>query len=269
MSSDPNAGGETSLNGSIVHWNLAGWTRNSGDPAVARRLARDALATDPPPLAVTANEVCDGQYDALVEVLAPAGYSSAAAWSIPDFGDPACRSYGNAAFWRGGDGGVERYTYPDELQADGAATWEKRNALLATSASLPFRLATTHPSPRSGVADGQVRALTAWLDEHAGGPPIVLAGDLNLTPRRHALDALYRTNQEADAFPRWLPRPTHRSLRKLDYVFVPRDRLRISGYSRRFRCALSDHALLRARVSGRAEGRGDALRPPPGTSREA
>jgi endonuclease/exonuclease/phosphatase family metal-dependent hydrolase len=254
-------------NGSIVHWNLAGWARNAGDSAVARRLARDALATDPPPLAVTANEVCDAQYDALLELLAPAGFSGAAAWSVPDFGETGCRSYGNVVFWRGGDGGVERYTYPNELQADGAATREKRNVLLAASATGAFRVATTHPSPRLEVAEGQVRALTEWLDERSAGPPILLAGDLNLTPRRHALDELYRTHQEAERLPRWLPRPTHNSLRKLDYVFVPRDRLRISGYTLRFRCALSDHALVRARITALTSAHGATIRRPRRASR--
>jgi endonuclease/exonuclease/phosphatase family metal-dependent hydrolase len=120
--------------------------------------------------------------------------------------------------------------------------------LLATAASLPLRVATTHPSPRSDVVEGQLRATADWLDARATGPPTVLAGDLNLSPRRRVLDGLYRTREEAGRFPRWLPRPTHRGLRKLDYVFVPRDRLRFYGYSLRFRCRQSDHALVRTRV---------------------
>jgi endonuclease/exonuclease/phosphatase family metal-dependent hydrolase len=237
------------LAGSLVHWNLAGWARHAGDAGVARWLARHVLELDPPPLAVTANEVCDGQFDALAGLLAPFGYSAAAAWSIPDFGDPACRSYGNAVFWRGGDGGVERHTYPDPLQADGAATREKRNVLLVTSATLPLRIATTHPSSRRGVAERQVRACVDWLAARRDDVPTVLAGDLNLTPWRHALDGLYATCQEGEWLPRRLARPTHRGLRKLDYVFVPADRLRMDGYALRFRCRLSDHALVRARFS--------------------
>jgi endonuclease/exonuclease/phosphatase family metal-dependent hydrolase len=179
-------------------------------------------------------------------------FSAAAAWSIPEFGDPACRSYGNAVFWRGGDGGVERHTHPDDLQADGAATREKRNVLLATSATLPFRVATTHPAPRRDVAERQVLASVDWLDARAAGKAIVLAGDLNLPPRSPALDGLYRTCQEAERLPRWSARPTHCGFRKLDYMFVPRDRLRLDGYALRFRCRYSDHALVRVRVSPRS-----------------
>lgn len=239
------------LTGSILHWNLAGWAWHRGRPDVARRLARDVLDAHPRALAVTANEVCDRQFEALAEALEPAGFSAAAAWSIPHFEQPGCRSFGNAVFWLGDDGGVERHTHPDDLQVDGAATREKRNVLLATSALLPFRVATTHPSPRPHVAEHQVRATLDWLDARAAGKPIVLAGDLNLSPRREVLDPLYRTHQEVDRCPRWLPRPTHRGLRKLDYVFVPRDRLRIDGRSIRCRPGLSDHALVSARTSWR------------------
>jgi endonuclease/exonuclease/phosphatase family metal-dependent hydrolase len=160
-------------------------------------------------------------------------------------------------FWLGGDGGVERHTHPNELQADGAATREKRNVALATSASLGFRIATTHPSPRRDIAERQVRATVAWLDARRDGSPIVLAADLNLTPRSPALDGLYRTCEEADRWPwsRRLPRPTHWSLRKLDYVFVPSDRLRVYGSSARLRCRQSDHALLRARFLRRPPAR--------------
>lgn len=230
--------------GTLLHWNLAGWARHRGRPEVARLFADVVLAAGRPPLAVTANEVCSGQFDALAETLAPAGFSAAAAWSIPDFDMPGCASYGNAVFWRGGDGGVERVTYPDHLQQDGASTRERRTLLIASAARSPLRIATTHPSPQRGVAARQVAFLADLLSQEADRP-CVLAGDLNLPPRDTALDALYASHEEADHFPRRFPRPTHQGLRKLDYVFVPRSLVRRMSQLRiSFRPAWSDHARL-------------------------
>jgi endonuclease/exonuclease/phosphatase family metal-dependent hydrolase len=235
----------------VVHWNIAGWARHRGDPLVARALSRAVLARAPLPVALTVNEVCSPQFDALEQALAPAGYSAAAAWSIPHFGDPRCASYGNAVFWRGGDGGVERLTYPDRLQIDGAATRERRTFLRVVSATSPFAVATTHPAPQADVAARQVALAAEWLAERRGGPPTVLAGDLNLPPWSRGLDVVYADHQEADRWPRRLGRPTHRGLRKLDYVFVPRDRLRIAGrIGIAFRLRLSDHARITASIAG-------------------
>jgi endonuclease/exonuclease/phosphatase family metal-dependent hydrolase len=242
------------VRGTVVQWNLAGWARHHGASEVARALARAVLARDPRPLAVTANEVCSGQYDVLRDELGPVGFSAAAAWSIADFGEPGCGSYGNAIFWRGGDGGVERFVYPDDAQVDGAATREKRTLLRVTAAAFPLQVATTHPAPVPRVAAEQVELAAAWLAERADGSPTVLAGDLNLSPWQSALDPLYRSHQEADRLPRVLGRPTHLGLRKLDYIFVPRDRMRIAGsISIRFRCRLSDHARISATVESPAE----------------
>lgn len=235
--------------GAFVHWNVAGWARHHGDPLVARVLARAVLARDPLPAAVTVNEVCSPQFDVLAEALAGAGYSAAPAWSIPRFGDPRCASYGNAVLWRGGDGGVERLTYPDRLQIDGETTREKRTLVRAVSATMPFAVATTHPAPRSAVAARQVAFAAEWLADDRDAAPTVLAGDLNLPPWNPALDVLYAEGEEADRWPRRLARPTHRGLRKLDYVFVPSGRMRIVGsVGIAFRCRLSDHARITANV---------------------
>jgi endonuclease/exonuclease/phosphatase family metal-dependent hydrolase len=243
--------------GTVVHWNLAGWALNRGAPGVAQALARAVLAFDPLPVAVTANEVCSAQYEVLADVLGPAGYSAAAAWSIPEFGAAGCTSYGNVALWLGGNGGVEQFVYPDEAQIAGAATREKRTLLRVTSATLPLRIATTHPPPVAAVAAQQVRLAAAWLAERASGAPTVVAGDLNLVPWRSALDAFYRDHAEADRLPRALARPTQRGLRKLDYVFVPRAQMVIDGsISVAFRCRLSDHARIAARVAIRPASAG-------------
>jgi endonuclease/exonuclease/phosphatase family metal-dependent hydrolase len=216
---------------------------------VALALARVVLDRDPVPLAVTTNEICSGQYDALADALATAGFSAAAAWSIPAFEpEKGCASYGNAVFWRGGRGDVECFVYPDDLQADGVATREKRTLIRAVSATLPFAIATTHPAPRDAIAAGQVSAAAAWLAERTD-VPTVLAGDLNLPPRRRALDVFYADHEEADRWPRRFPRPTHVGLRKLDYVFVPRNRMRVrGGLSITFHRRLSDHARLAAEI---------------------
>jgi endonuclease/exonuclease/phosphatase family metal-dependent hydrolase len=232
----------------LLHWNLAGWARHQGRPEVARLFADAVLDVARPALAVTVNEVCDRQYDAMAEALAPAGFSAAAAWSIPDFDRPGCASYGNAVFWRRGDGGVERITYPDELQQDGASTRERRTLLIASAAGFPLRIATTHPAPYRGLAARQV-AHAVGLLEAQPDRPCVLAGDLNLPPWDRALDPLYATHQEADRWGRRWSRPTHQGFRKLDYVFVPRGSMRVVPPLRiSFRPRWSDHARLAVRI---------------------
>jgi hypothetical protein len=249
------------LTGTVVHWNLAGWAMHRGEPAVAAGLVDRVRSRPELPLAVTVNEVCSRQYDTLATALAECGYEAAPAWSIPHFGEPGCSSYGNAVFWRGGDGGVQRQVYPDDHQVDGGATREKRTLLRAVSRTMPFAIATTHPSPHRAVAARQVGWAARWLAEYTG-PPTILAGDLNLPPWNDALDVLYADHQEADRWPRRLSRPTHRGLRKLDYVFVPRARLRIVGpIGIAFRPRLSDHARITAAVATRPAPDGPASRP--------
>lgn len=247
------------LPGLVVHWNLAGWARHSGDLGVAGWFARWILTRSRLPFAVTVNEICSGQFELLAEALEPRRFSAAAAWSIPDFGRPRAASYGNAIFWRGGDGGVERHVYPDSLQVDGAGTVEKRVLLRVTAADVPLRVATTHPAPRREVAAGQVAAAAAWLGAGAVAGagagdrdplgPTIFAGDLNLPPRHRALDGFYASHREAGRLPRCVARPTHSGFRKLDYLFVPRSGMRVvGGLSVRFRPSLSDHARIAAVV---------------------
>lgn len=245
--------GEDLLPGSVVHWNLAGWARHSGGLEVAGSFARWITTRRRTPLAVTVNEICSGQFELLAEALEPLGFSAAAAWSIPEFGRPRAASYGNAILWRGGNGGVERHVYPDDLQVDGADTGEKRVLLRVTAARLPLRFATTHPAPHRPTAARQVAAAATWLglDDADSGTeaPTVVAGDLNLPPRHRGLDVLYASHREAEHLPRWLARPTHLGLRKLDYLFVPRSRMRVvGGLSVRFHPRMSDHARLSAVV---------------------
>jgi hypothetical protein len=236
---------EALLSGTIVHWNIAGLAMHSGRPEVAVALAEAIKRMPTPPLAVTVNEVCDRQYDALLAELQPLGFCGAPAWSITDLGRPGVSSYGIAVLWRGGNGGVERWTYPDDLQVDGPATREKRALLRVTSATLPLRIATTHLHQRRGWAAGQARYAAEVLDDGPQELPTALAGDLNQSPWSRGLDRWYSDHQEADRLPRFVPVPTYRGLRKLDYVFVPRDRMRIVGCPRRaVRLRLSDHVRL-------------------------
>jgi endonuclease/exonuclease/phosphatase family metal-dependent hydrolase len=236
---------KAALRGTIVHWNIAGLAMNSGRPGVAVALAEAVRRLSPAPLAVTVNEVCDRQYELLLAELAPLGFCGAAAWSITDLGRDDVSSYGNVVLWRGGDGGVERWTYPDDLQVDGPATREKRTLLRVTSATLPLRIATTHPHQQSVWAGRQVRYAAEVLGAGFQELPTVVSGDLNLPPRSRALDGWYSDHQEADRLPRFVSVPTHRSFRKLDYVFVPRDRMRVVGCPRRaLRFRLSDHVRL-------------------------
>src|SRR4051812_25183298 len=111
--------------GTFIHWNIAGWARHRGDAGVVAALAQWVRSRPELPLAVTVNEICSGQFEVLGNALAESGYASAVSWSIPEFGEPGCASYGNAVFWLGGDGGVERLTFPDAVQQDGPGTREK------------------------------------------------------------------------------------------------------------------------------------------------
>lgn len=257
MSSQP-ADAPPVLAGTVAHWNIAGWARHRGDTGISTTLADWVRSQPELPLSLTVNEICSGQFDVLGSSLAEAGFSSAAAWSIPDFGEPGCASYGNAVFWRGGDGGVERLTYPDEAQIDGPATREKRTLVRAVSATLPFAVATTHPAPHTDLAARQVAIAAEWLAARTD-PPTVLCADLNLPPSNSGLDVLYAGYQEADRWPRRLARPTHTSLRKLDYVFAAQPRMRIAtpiGIA--FRLHLSDHARITAGVEVRTTPDGPA-----------
>jgi endonuclease/exonuclease/phosphatase family metal-dependent hydrolase len=251
------------LAGTVLEWNLSGFSQHRGAPAPVDALMRQVQAMSPPPVAIVLVELCSSQYDLLRDRLsaAPLSYRSANAWSIPAFGQPSCASYGNAVFWQGDaePNGVQPLTYPDDVQAGGARTQEKRNLLCvafrspetATAASTPLRVCGTHldrlPSfaaKQFGVARGRVEQFNAT------GPPTVLTGDLNLPPSSPAFDAWYRGGYtEADLTERTRARPTTRSSAKFDYAFVPTATARVPQTADIIFVPESDHAMYVAHVA--------------------
>jgi endonuclease/exonuclease/phosphatase family metal-dependent hydrolase len=251
------------LAGTVLEWNLSGWSQHRGGPAPVDALTRQLQAMSPPPVAIVLVELCSSQYDLLRDRLsaAPLGYQSANAWSIPAFGQPSCASYGNAVFWQGDaePNGVETLTFPDAVQADGPRTQEKRNLLCAafrspdtaTAAATPIRVCATHLYRFPAVSGKQLDVVRTRVDQlNATGPPTLLAGDLNLAPPAPALDAWYRGSYvEADLTERARARPTTRSNVKFDYVFVPTATARVTQTADITPVPESDHAMYAAHIA--------------------
>jgi endonuclease/exonuclease/phosphatase family metal-dependent hydrolase len=114
---------------------------------------------------------------------------------------------------------------------------EPRVALTAVvdGPSGPFTVCTTHLSFVPGWNRRQLRQVMAGL---AGCPePLVLLGDLNMTPRPAArVSGLLPLAAE-------LTFPVHRPARQLDHVLV-RGGLRVTGRTEAVRLPLSDHRAL-------------------------
>lgn len=178
-------------------WNVAGWAMHRGSttdglvPTIARSVQRTGADL------AALNEVCEGQFFAVVEELKAAGW--------PD--DPtnfarfephsptACggQPFGVAIFSTAPLGAANRYT----LASDG--TSEGRRMLCAPLESQPhLRFCTSHITPDTTVIDGH-RISDTQLDEvhtrlesfDAAGDTVLLAGDLNAQPHYGRLDAWY------------------------------------------------------------------------------
>jgi endonuclease/exonuclease/phosphatase family metal-dependent hydrolase len=260
---EPEAPPKPPAAGSVLEWNLSGWSQHRGSAVPVDALVRQLQATSPPPVAVALVELCSNQYDLLRDRLAgaPWNYRSASAWSIPDFGQPSCASFGNAVFWQGEaePDGEQVRTFPADAQADGARTQEKRTLVCAafripettTTAASPIRVCATHLHRLPAVAERQLAVVRSTIDQHNGtGPPTVLAGDLNLSPTDPALAAWYSGGYvEADRTEPAGARPTTRTMRKLDYVFAPSASVRVTRSADIVPVPESDHAVYTAHVA--------------------
>jgi endonuclease/exonuclease/phosphatase family metal-dependent hydrolase len=225
------------LQGSVVEWNMSGFSQNKGSTTPAEVLIQTLAKRSPLPLAVVTTETCSAQFDLLRERLAaaPFAYRAAENWSIPNFGQPNCASFGNAIFWLGDapPDGVERLTYPAATQAEGAATQEKRNLLCVRftthetpAAATPLRICGTHLDNDAAIASRQFAVARDRVDRYnRAGPPTLLMGDLNMIPGSAAFDPWYRTGRyiEADGPDRSTARPTTNGKFpfKFDYGFLP------------------------------------------------
>jgi endonuclease/exonuclease/phosphatase family metal-dependent hydrolase len=246
----------TPLSGQAIEWNLSGYSLHKGATTPVDRLVQEVTTRGPVVVAVVTEETCNAQFDRLRDTLAPLGFSAAANWSIPSFGQPGCASFGNAVFWRGQTlpDGVQRRTYPTSVQAQGAATQEQRNLLCVAftattpaSAPTPLRVCGTHlhRDPRVSARQAGV-ALPALDADNQNGPPTFLLGDLNLLPTSAALNDWYARYAEGDLAPRNQTRPTTTGKFpfKYDYGFVPRGRVDVPVTSDIVPVpTLSDHAI--------------------------
>jgi endonuclease/exonuclease/phosphatase family metal-dependent hydrolase len=249
------------LRGSVVEWNMSGFSQNKGSTTSADVLVQELAKRSPLPLAVVTTETCSAQFDVLRERLAapPFAYRAAENWSIPDFGQPNCASFGNGIFWLGDapPDGVERLTYPPETQAEGAATQEKRNLLCVrfttpetpAAAATPLRICGTHLDNDATVAGRQFAVARDRIDrDNSTGPPTLLLGDLNMIPGTAALDPWYGTGRyiEADGPDRFHARPTTNGKFpfKFDYGFLPSATVvRAQPAAIQQEPAVSDHAI--------------------------
>ncbi len=249
--------------GTVLEWNVSGFSGNRGSAAPVDALIRQVQAMSPPPVAIVLEELCSSQYDLLRNRLsaAPLAYRSANAWSIPAFGQPSCASFGNAVFWQGDaePDGVQALTFPDAVQADGPNTQEKRNLLCVAfrspetpaAASTPLRVCGTHLFRLPAVSTQQFGFVRDRVEQfNATGPPTLLVGDLNLLPTTPVFDDWYGGGYaEADLSPRAQARPTTRLNVKLDYAFVPRATARVTQTADITFVPESDHAMYVAHVA--------------------
>lgn len=199
----------------IMHWNLAGGATNWGGFQVVDRLVREIQDTHPDVLSV--NELCEMQYDHLVERLAEIGYQMVGNYqaSTLNYGNCWARyaldpthtvkaTAGNAIFARGS--ALRRHGYlfdpdTDELRARDLTTRDERSVACLTLqhplATGPMVACSTHLAEEGGTSENpdytrpeaQIRKLAALPGEAADDQPWLMLGDFN-RPSPPPIDAL-------------------------------------------------------------------------------
>ncbi|MGW2278105.1 endonuclease/exonuclease/phosphatase family protein [Streptomyces sp. NPDC001770] len=189
------AGAATSHTYNVWQWNVAGDKIHEGsttdgliDQASASIVNRSADF-------VSFNELCRGQYDALVTALRAEDWPTDAQ-NFARFepsreagNSSVCKgeAFGNALFSKRPLGTADRITLPD----DGTA--EKRNLLCAplTDGS-GTRFCTTHITTQGTYNVAQLEAVRAKLEAyHAAGETVLIAGDFNAQPSYGRLNSFY------------------------------------------------------------------------------
>ncbi|MGW2843078.1 endonuclease/exonuclease/phosphatase family protein [Streptomyces sp. NPDC001493] len=179
----------------VWQWNVAGNTIHDGsttdgmvDQAAASIVNRAADFAG-------FNELCRGQYDALVTALRAKGWpadtqnfarfepSRAAGNSSVCNGE----QFGNALFSKQPLGTAARIALPD----DGSA--EKRNLLCAPLAATPaIRFCTTHITTNQSFNVAQLDAVRQKLEAyHSAGETVLISGDFNAQPHYGRLNPFY------------------------------------------------------------------------------
>lgn len=181
-------------------WNVAGWTMNRASTTNGLITAlTDSIRNRSADFAAL-NEVCWGQYVAVIERLRYLGWpeddSNFARFETSH--STACdgEAFGNAIFSKAPLGEASRHT----LSSDGSS--EDRTLLCAPLSATPkMAFCTTHITPSNAIIDGK-SINERQLDEvhgimetfHGLGMTVILAGDLNNQPDYARLDKWYSSS---------------------------------------------------------------------------
>ncbi|MEU9201117.1 endonuclease/exonuclease/phosphatase family protein [Streptomyces sp. NPDC048332] len=189
------AGAATPRTYTVWQWNVAGDTIHEGsttdgliDQAAASMVNRAADFA-------AFNELCQGQYNALVNALRTKGWPTdqqnfARFEPSRQAGNASvCKgeAFGNALFSKRPLGAADRVELPD----DGTA--EKRNLLCAPLADgTATRFCTTHITTQQSFNVAQLEAVRQKLEAyHAAGQTVLIAGDFNAQPNYGRLNSFY------------------------------------------------------------------------------
>ncbi|MCX2182852.1 endonuclease/exonuclease/phosphatase family protein [Streptomyces sp. SKN60] len=179
----------------VWQWNVAGNTIHHGSTTDGLVTQAAASVVNRSADFAAFNELCQGQYSALVDELRAKGWPqdaqnfarfepSRAAGNAAVCGGEA---FGNALFSKRPLGAAARFALPD----DGTA--EKRNLLCAPlTDGTATRFCTTHITTSQDFNVAQLEFVRQKLEEYAGaGETALIAGDFNAQPHYGRLNSYY------------------------------------------------------------------------------
>lgn len=179
----------------VWQWNVAGNTIHSGSTTDGMVTQAAASVVSRSADFAAFNELCQGQYSALVEELRAKGWPQDAQNfarfepSRPAGNASVCKgeAFGNALFSKRPLGGAARFALPD----DGTA--EKRNLLCAPlTDGTATRFCTTHITTSQTANVAQLEFVRQKLEAYdAAGETTLIAGDFNAQPSYGRLNSYY------------------------------------------------------------------------------
>lgn len=214
-----------------VQFNIYGYNGGiSFNTGVAQDVVNLVNARNPRPLFLSLNEVCNGQYNALVASLQPQGYSSMLSWNRggPSAMELSTRATAlNSAMPSSGLAamGSRRTSVGSPHQRAGDT--DRRNWAFMHALYPDHWTCTAHLDPSDPDARVQVAEYYSHVEPlRSNGWSVVASGDLNIDNRvdqnnRAALDPWYQRYWEADntANSPSASRATTDTGPKLDYIF--------------------------------------------------
>jgi endonuclease/exonuclease/phosphatase family metal-dependent hydrolase len=181
----------------MLDWNVAGAADHFGDTSVIDRLVTEVQ--DRQPEVLTLNEVCENQYEYLLDRLTDIGYQMAGTfstaeagnlWCVP--GDPTAKlNVGNVVLVRGTVTAAQKFIFgvDNKLYEGGIPIPEvTKRSVACVTARLPgadrdVKFCATHLQkgyPTDQTAAVQVRELARVFGPEAQQSPLVIAGDTNI-----------------------------------------------------------------------------------------